>query len=284
MIFAGDQLPPIEVDYVLLTPDLAEEYLTHNTGNRRERPVKQAGMVRDQLAGAWLQTGESIKFDWTDRMIDGQNRCQAVITSGASIPILVIRGLSPEAQGVMDSGAPRTSSDALHFAGVDNAKAVNSIANIHRAWKRGGLPHAGSIFSGSSRMTNQETVEYARRYPEIETAAIASKSFYSRGLRLPVGAIGTAVIELSKLNAEACDDFFQRIIDVRTDGFGDPIATLIKRVNDLKKQGATIRVHEAAALFMLFRTWNAYRAEERVTKLLLGSNENGWNKIPEPRW
>ena len=283
MIFTGHMLPPIDIDYVLLTRELAEEYMTHNTGNRREKPVKQAGMVRDQLSGNWLQTGESIKFDRDGRMIDGQNRCRAVMTSGVPIPVLVIRGLDPESQGVMDSGTTRTSRDALYFAGIDSAKEVNAVANIHRAWKLGVLPHAGSILAGTSRMTNSETVEYARQHPEVETAAIAAKSIYARGLRLPVGAIGAAIVEFSKIDPDACEDFFQRIVDIRTTGHGDPIATLIKRVGEIKKLGSTHRLYESAALYLLFRTWNACRSGERITKFQLGSSESGWTPLPEPK-
>lgn len=283
MILTGHMLPPIDIDYILLTPAIAEEFMAANIGNRNEKLIKQGGMIRDMLGGGWIQTGEAIKFDTNGRMIDGQNRCRAVIRSGVSIPVLVIRGLDPESQGVMDSGTPRTSRDALHFAGFNNGKEINAVANIHRAWKLGVLPHAGSILAGQNRMTNRETVEYVTSNPQVEAAAIAAKSMYARGLRLPIGAIGTAIIALSAIDADECETFFRRIIDMEMSGKGDPIATLVKRVNDIKLLGGTHRLYESTSLFFLFRTWNAVRTGEALNKLVAGSQESGWTPIPEPK-
>lgn len=281
MILTGHHLPPIEVDYILVTPDIAAEFMELNTGNRNEKPIKQSGMVRDMSTGNWIQTGEAIKFDWNGRMVDGQNRCRAIIRSGVSIPMLIVRELDPRAQVAMDSGTPRTSRDALHFAGVTSEKDTNAVANVHRGWNMGILTTANSLLGGAGRMTNQETVQYVADNPYVETAAIAAKLIYQRGLRLPVGAIGTAIVEFSRLDQDACEDFFQRITELRTSGHGDPIATLIKRTNDMKVDRQ--RMYEGTGLYLLFRTWNAYREGETLHKLILGNAVSGWSLIPEPK-
>lgn len=293
MILTGNQLPPLAIDYVLLTPALAAEWLSRNEGNRREKFVKQAAYVRDMKEGRWLLTGETFKFDKAGRLIDGQNRCRAVIASGASIPALVVYELDPEAQEAMDSGAPRSSRDALTFAGFANVKDVAAIANVRNAWRLGLLPNCMSSVPSAGRLTNTEMVAYAAANPGIDDLAVAAKSIYSRGLRLPVGAIGAALIELGNLDQDAADDFFTRIIEVRTSGYGDPIATLIKRVND--ERAARARLLESTALFLLFRTWNAFRSGESLYKFQLGAASKGvdpetgsrfpatWVSIPEPK-
>ena len=63
MILTGHKLPALNIDYVLLTPELAAEWLARNQDNRREKFVKQAAYIRDMREGRWLQTGETFKFE-----------------------------------------------------------------------------------------------------------------------------------------------------------------------------------------------------------------------------
>src|SRR5690606_37222008 len=108
----------VDIEIVTVTPELASEWLTANKGNRTQRPKVIAAYSRDMTAGEWLFTGEAIKFDWNDRLIDGQHRLEAVLLAGASVRMLVIRYLDPRVQYVLDTAAKRTAGDALRFAGV----------------------------------------------------------------------------------------------------------------------------------------------------------------------
>ena len=293
MILTGHQLPPLTVAYVLLTPALAAEWLSKNEGNRREKFIKQAAYARDMKGGRWLLTGETFKFDKAGRLIDGQNRCRAVIASGVSIPALVVYDLEPGAQAAMDSGAPRSSRDALTFAGCTNEQTVAAIANVRNAWRSGLLQHCMSSLPSGGRLTNTETVAFAAGNEGVEDVAAAANSIYSRGLRLPRGAIGTALLELGSIDESDRDEFFARIVEVRTAGNGDPIAALIKRVND--ERANRRRLLESTALFLLFRTWNTFRAGESLHKFQLGAPSRGrdpetgnrlpatWAAIPEPK-
>ncbi len=98
--------------FVNVTPPLAEMYLERNGRNRNIRPDVVSNYARDMSAHRWQITGEAIKLDADGNLLDGQHRLRAVIKSGETVTMLVIEGLPPEAQRVMDSGKPRTAGDA----------------------------------------------------------------------------------------------------------------------------------------------------------------------------
>lgn len=277
-------VPTIEITD--LTPALAEKFLAEQAPNRRKKLGKIRQFARDMTEGRWRFTGEAVKFDTEGRMIDGQNRCQAVIDCGVTVRVLVIRGLEPDTQAVMDAGTPRSTRDALTFAGHTNVKDLNAVISAHRAWLTGGFTHCMASLAYYSRPTNSEIVAYAEQNPETIAAAEHAKSIYNRGLRLPVGAIAVAIIETAKIAPAQSADFFDRIVNLRTAGKGDPIHTLLKRVDSLRDQGH--RVDTPMALYLMFRTWNAFRDGELLQKFQVGAPARGgkpatWAAIPEPK-
>lgn len=277
-------IPSFEV--IDMTPAMAAELLGGQAPNRNQKDLKIAGFARDMAAGRWLFTGEAIKLDRDGRMLDGQNRCLACIKSGATIRVLIIRGLDPEAQEVMDTGTPRGSRDALKFAGYSETKDLSAAIVVHRAWKMGAFSHCMSTLGYHSRPTNSESVAYAAAHPYLVDAAVAAKHIYGQGLRLPVGAVATALVETSAIDHKASADFFDRITNLRTSGAGDPVQTLLKRVQSIRDEGRL--PIPSTSLFLLFRAWNAYRSGESFTKFQLGApGRDGvpasWAKIPEPK-
>jgi hypothetical protein len=101
-----------------ITPELAAAWLENrNTHNRPLRDYRIAELARDMSAGRWHDTGEPIKFDYNDALLDGQHRLGAIVASGVTIEMLVIWGLQPETQDYMDIGLKRSVADSLRDAG-----------------------------------------------------------------------------------------------------------------------------------------------------------------------
>jgi hypothetical protein len=106
--------PPkgVSVDWEIITPAVAAEYLDQNTDNRHLRSRAVDMYTRNMLAGEWKVTGETIKFDRNGRLIDGQHRLAAIIRAEKQQPCLVVRGLEPEVQGVIDTNLHRIDAEA----------------------------------------------------------------------------------------------------------------------------------------------------------------------------
>lgn len=263
-----------------LTPAKAEQFLTKNVKNRNKKGGKIEKYARDMAAGNWRLTGEAIKFDHDGNLTDGQNRCYAVILSGATIQTMVIRGLDPDAMTVMDSGTPRSPGDSLNLAGYTNGKDLAAVANVHKAWTEGYFRHCMTARPTNVAVTNAEAVDYVKANPSLESAMQFTVPVKA-SLPLPIGSLATAFIEFCEIDPDQAVEFFDRIRDFKTDGAGDPVATLLKRVASDKQKARAIL--PSTGLFYLIRAWNAFRANEQLTKFQIGSVERGWAPIPEPK-
>lgn len=264
---------------VYVTPDMAARWLDRNHSNRnlRERQVQKYG--RDMAAGNWQFAGDPIRFDEQGNLIDGQHRLSAIVQTSATIPLLVVRGLSRVTQEVMDSGAQRSTADALTMRGARDGKTFASVIASWDAMTNGGYSHCMSSTSRSI-LSHSEALEIAASVEGLEESA----EFASRTrafIKLPSGAVGVAHRRLMDIDTESAIDFFDRIENLRTTGKGDPIHTLLKRI-EFMRGFQRQRLLPSTGLYLLFRTWNAIRSGERLTKFQLGA-EGSWAKIPEPR-
>lgn len=94
-------------EYVMTTPDMAREWLATQI---RNRPVHDTWVSRyaDRMArGDWMATDSGVAFNWDGELMDGQHTLLALIKADRPVLLLVIRGLDPRAQLVMDQGIRR---------------------------------------------------------------------------------------------------------------------------------------------------------------------------------
>jgi len=134
----------------LITPELAKEYLTRNTRNRKLRKGIVEQYAREMRCGKWLLTHQGIAFNCDGTLLDGQHRLEAVILSGASVWMNVSRGVASESQIAMDDHAKRTA-----------ANAIGLVKNIALSDKQIGVIRAAVELSSSAerskgRKTKQE--------------------------------------------------------------------------------------------------------------------------------
>ena len=272
--------PSVAIEWV--TPEIAAEYLSKNIeNNRKAKPSRIAAYARDIETGHWLFTGEAIKFDVDGHLVDGQNRCLAVLRAGLATQILVVRGLSKEAVYVLDSGMSRSGADAIHISGAadkSDPKNLAATARLHRSWTGGELGHAMTTGGAMSTMTKSELIEYLELNPTLDFAARYGQTVYGH-LRLPISALAVAFDAFSRIDIDDTAEFFNRIRDGISGGPGDPFLTLSRRVTSDHLDGPR-SIMPATALFYLFRTWNAFRSNEQLSRLQTGSRTSGWAPIP----
>lgn len=107
----------ISSELVTVTPEIAKAWLDRNTNNRRPSRQVIAKYARDMINDSWQLTGDAIRFDVNNNIIDGQHRLMACIEANKSFDTLVIYKLAPEAQKVIDTGKSRSAADALSLDG-----------------------------------------------------------------------------------------------------------------------------------------------------------------------
>ena len=125
-------------EWILVTPNVAKEYLATSEGNPRygsssklvnEQAVKK--MVDDLKNNRWFDTGEAIQFDWNGHLVNGHHRLSAIISSGKSQELLVVKGISPQAvphiDGINKRPLPQRLAAYGYGADIANGKTVGAI-------------------------------------------------------------------------------------------------------------------------------------------------------------
>lgn len=182
-----------------ITPQLAEEYLKYNTKNYRViSRAKVRSYAEDMKNNLWEENGEAIVFGSDGILKDGQHRLLAIAKSGATIPMLVVRGVDSNIQ-TYDVGMGRTISQIVRangiIAGTDMVGAARVIVsgNFHSAAPRG----------------------VVQKYIEENHEVLHESSLISRkGASHPIGKKASVCLavylcrRLGLVNDEILDDFF----------------------------------------------------------------------------
>ena len=106
----------LATSWVEVTPDLAGQWLAMSPGNRIISKPQVASLVVDMRAGRWRHTHQGIAFFADGSFADGHHRLIAVVESGVTCRMLVVRGLSIESGQAIDGGRPRSVQYAIAAA------------------------------------------------------------------------------------------------------------------------------------------------------------------------
>ena len=262
-----------------LNPELAEKWLGHNVGNRNLRRQKVQQYARDMREGNWHTSGQAIQFDWNGRLVDGQHRLEAVIESGVTIEVLVVKGLDPRAREVIDTGAKRTASDALKFAGhTQDATLLAAVARIADARENGYLRTA--MATSVPQLSNSDVIAWVELNPEVGSAVLLSRRT-GKAINIQPSVWAYCLYELQKVDVGKANEFAESIADMRLEGKGDPRKVLL----DIFHRAATGQRRKpgvAEAIYIVFRAWNAWATGQQLTQIIPGKSDTGGNEIPKP--
>lgn len=239
---------------VSVTPDIAARWLQNNQSNRTIRPNQVDRYARDMKAGNWKFTGEAIKFSPNGKLLDGQHRLSAIVKSGCTVLIAVFRGISSDAQAVMDTGSARKASDNLHMQqGHKNATIVASVARLALRKALGGD-------KWMYRPTNQEIYRWIEDHPEVELAAkIAVHA--RKNTDVPPTIIGFTTMIISATAGFGAAESFWKTASSKVGLYEhDPIIALTNAFGDIKRKRK--RESEMAQVSAVIRAYNARRLGE----------------------
>ncbi len=114
-----------------ITPKLAAEYLKkHNTHNYR--PLRRSvykPYAEDMRNNRWELNGEPIVFSLDGTLKDGQHRLAAIVESGKTIEMVVVRDVADDVQ-IYNVGLRRTMPQIVNAMNIDCNATVASAANI----------------------------------------------------------------------------------------------------------------------------------------------------------
>jgi len=156
-----------------IDPLRASLLLQNNHGNRPLKKTVVSKYAATMISENWVTSPEPICLSPEGRLLNGQHRLNAVISSGVTVEFLVIRNVSPTVFKVLDRGVTRTVADAI---GVD--KKLAEVARLGALVASSGLTKSTSLPDAEievAAITLQEShgalLDYCRTTAKIFSSA-----------------------------------------------------------------------------------------------------------------
>lgn len=295
-----DEITGTETRYMNITPELASTWLARyndDTGNRPEDPRTRASYANDMTGNRWPFTGDKIAFGRQESptkppaLFDGQHRLGAIVESGVTQRMEVIRGLVHAARGVMDAGNPRSLVDALMMArgsseGVRYDKLLVAVGRRAAYWTEGvKLPSrfGGKDPAGIQRaLTRLEILGFVMpRLTELGHAARRGFNLWHHTKVPPT--IGGFVYWLAEgVDTAGAATFFEQLELAARWRAGNlppssPIFALLRRLKtaqeaaEKQRRGSKVdpadTLNDAGYLYLLLRAWVLFRSD-RPTQVI----------------
>lgn len=251
----------VRCEIVTVTPADARELLSSNNHNR---PLRRPYI--DQLAlamsrGEWMLNGEPIQVSGDGTLLNGQHRLHAVVESGCTVEMLMIRNVAHEAQRTIDSGSRRNLSDVLKLHGLPHTTNLAAALVLLHSYRTS----AKMDFSKQNAPTTIQALELLEREPGIkEHVNFAARVYRESHLRPSVG------IALSYLFDEAHPGagtrFLEELCSAHRRPPGDPVGELHKILRRLREE-RTYVFRTPALCAVTIKAFNAWRVGGQVREL-----------------
>jgi hypothetical protein len=241
----------MQISDVLITPTMAQDFLSRNKSNRPLREKLVNLYARDMVHGSWQMNGETIKISKKDELLDGQHRLSAIIKSGKTVRMPVVRNLPEEVFHTIDTGMRRSASQILGIAGYENTAALASAARWLFLMKanRPGLQ--------KNAVTPQEILDTIKDNPMLHqyTHKFVSNVKTLRAI-LPSPAIAIFTVAAQKYGSSIVDLFMDQLASGEGLKKRNPVYELRERLFFNKKSTAKLKVEVTVAI--LIKAFNAF--------------------------
>lgn len=244
----------ITTEVVSITPEWAEKQLGKNHANRKPRKEHINSLARDMVAGNW-QPGQTITIDPNGNLLDGQHRLMAIMESGVTVEMIVISGVPPEAQTVIDTGVKRALPDVLQMMGYANTSVLSSAARLSMAAIQS--IETGTSAASPNKWTNEEVISFIRNHGDLVDMA-RSASRLSTRTPFTVSSVGAAWFLFEQARPDQNDDFWYGMSNLDFESVNDPRSRLINRMMMINNQRNRGTIRGVDQLRWLIYTWNLW--------------------------
>lgn len=260
---APESLTDPRVEWRDVTADLASEWLKLNTLNRPKKLHKISRYAEDMKSGKWPRTGATICFGRSGRLLDGQNRLQAIVDSGVTIRILVVWGLDDEIFDVIDGGARRSSSDVLVIEGYEGwaASCGAAAARLCLNMISGRLPYALTF-------SPQNIRRFVNDQPDLMSSVQFIETLPRRPAPMPHSSAAALHFFMAKIDSDLADQLMTQLYRGDNMTADDMVLRLRNNLLGRVMQKAMTGTGDFTnAMAAVVRVWNARRAGRSISHI-----------------
>lgn len=281
-------LPGVTIRFELVTPELAEMYLSKVPDwQRNESEGTTDQYVEDMIDEDWWFTGDALKFTDHGELFDGQHRCRAIVASGEKQRLLVVEGLDRRTMRVLDTGYQRKFTNYLSTLKIPQIQPVSNVTGKVLDWRRGNYAHASVARVPGARYINAKKShqKLIHTFEELRDEIITS---VRRGQQIrnqfprsaPDTVFAFAYLYLGRLDPYKREEFFTALVERTSTDPTFPIRVLEKTLTGRSGERG---IPSYTWLAWIFRTWNEWIADQPLSKdQLRNIKKPRWNLLPIP--
>ena len=264
-----------KVKIVMIGPKEAEVLLDHNdTYNRDLKRKSYRKYARYMNSDEFMLSNDALTFDEDGILINGQNRLQAVIESGRTVPFIVVYNVPKETKNIINNGTIVTNRDRqkmfLKTKGLNMKDAWGTICEILSA-------ESGGVMKKEDYTMEVKMVEKFAEANRTTLKRIFSRDYVKKNRqghhREHFGVTSSTVaMRLEYMLTEHGDDATREIarqffddIDTQNRPTGSPIGLLQDWFLDRDKEMYAGHGGECVEIAIMM-TWDAYRRWKRTGK------------------
>jgi hypothetical protein len=265
----------LDCEIIDLTPIEAQRLLDGNTRNRSLRPDYVRQLAAAMERGEWMINGEPVQLAEDGTLLNGQHRLSAVVESGVTVPMLLVRGLPTTTQKTMDVGTRRTLSDVLSLHGQRDTTNLGAMLGLLYRYRN----EARLDYASRTAPTITEALELLRKEPRIPEALLAARKV-CRVTRMRVSVAALMLYLFEEVDPGEGQRFFDALENPSREERGSTVLalrSLLERVHTERNFGFSTYVLSALTI----KAFNAWREGRRVE--ILAFKPGGAKPEPFPK-
>lgn len=241
-----------------ITPERARVDLEKAQGKnfRKLHPQKVKPLARAMRDRKWEPNGESVKYDTSGILKDGQHRYQACIEANVPFNTLVVYGIESDLN--IDNGSKRQLSDWLEHRGEINTTTLAAALRLQWRYENGKLWSFTNV--GDQMPTNNELLDVLDRNSDIREAVKLSMKYKMSGAG---SSLAFVLYNAMKTNRDLALSFIDELASQANLSENHPLLLLNQKL--LKTKGQKVRIRDKYKLIWLIKAWNAYALGRSVT-------------------
>ncbi|WP_217200336.1 hypothetical protein [Streptomyces buecherae] len=265
---------------VRVTPEMAREYLSRASVNRR-LDVGQVRLLAEAIVrGQWKLTHQGIGFDEAGALLDGQHRLHAIIEANIPVDMLVVDGLSNDVFPVLDTGKRRSAADTLSSTGAKHLALLSSIIRHVLLFKA--MPN--DRWSGTqARIPNDRILAAYNDDKDRYGEAVAMGRELSKHLFATPTAAATGFFVTTEMAPAAdIDEWVRGLKSGANLDPGDARLALREVPRETQKRGSKRRLDVRNQVAIYIKAWNAWVKPDNVGGELRLRRLRKGEKMPIP--